>query len=55
MGVSCEPPLRVFVHDTGEVFYSHLCGSVSHEGVGLGLLLLGGFALPPTERLGEGL
>ena len=30
MGVGREPPLRVLVHYTCEVFNSHLCGSVSH-------------------------
>ena len=32
MGVSCEPPLNVFVYDTCEVFDSHVCGSVLHGG-----------------------
>ena len=43
MGVGREPPVSVFVHDTCEVFNSHLGGSVSHGGVDLGLLLLGVF------------
>jgi hypothetical protein len=55
MGVSCEPPLRALVHDTCEVFNSHLCGSVSHGRVGLGLLLLGVFVRLRRESLGGGL
>ena len=30
MAVGREPPLRVFVHDTCEVFNSHPCGSILH-------------------------
>ena len=36
-----EHPFRVFVHDSCEVFYSHLCGSISHGGEALSCLLLG--------------
>jgi hypothetical protein len=32
MGMGCEPPFRVFVHNTCEVINSHLCGSISHGG-----------------------
>ncbi len=56
MGVGREPSLGVFVHDTGEVFDSHLCGPVSHgREAGLDLPLLEVFVRLRRESLGGGL
>ena len=55
MGVGREPSFSVLVHDTCELFNTHLCSIVSHGGVDLGLLLLGGFVRLRRECLGGGL